>query len=88
MRRSRASSAAREVALAAERDGQRSSREPHAPRCVELPSGLQYEVLREGDGGWQRPEDFVTPLRGTLVDGTSSTTRRSAVRRATFQVTA
>jgi FKBP-type peptidyl-prolyl cis-trans isomerase len=38
---------------------------------VVLPSGLQYEVLREGSGPVPGSEDFVTcHYRGTLIDGT------------------
>jgi len=34
-------------------------------------SGLQYRVLREGDGPAPEPEDFVTvDYRGTFIDGT------------------
>ena len=33
-------------------------------------SGLQYKVLREGDGAAPAPEDFVTVnYRGTFIDG-------------------
>jgi FKBP-type peptidyl-prolyl cis-trans isomerase FklB len=38
---------------------------------VTLPSGLQYEVVREGSGPVPGTEDFVTcHYRGTLLDGT------------------
>jgi len=38
---------------------------------VQLPSGLQYEVLRPGDGKTPGPTDEVTVhYRGTLIDGT------------------
>ncbi len=39
---------------------------------VTLPSGLQYEVLREGDGPKPSPDDtVVVNYQGTLIDGTS-----------------
>ncbi len=38
---------------------------------VTLPSGLQYKVIKEGDGKMPSKEDTVkTNYRGTLVDGT------------------
>ena len=38
---------------------------------VTLPNGLQYEVLRRGDGARPEPQDtVVVNFRGTLVDGT------------------
>jgi FKBP-type peptidyl-prolyl cis-trans isomerase len=38
---------------------------------VTLPSGLQYEVLTEGDGPMPKASDSVTVhYRGTLIDGT------------------
>ena len=41
------------------------------PGVVSLPSGLQYEVLVEGDGPKPGPEDTVTThYTGTLIDGT------------------
>jgi FKBP-type peptidyl-prolyl cis-trans isomerase FklB len=41
------------------------------PGVVELPSGLQYRVLEEGEGETPRPTDLVTVhYRGTLIDGT------------------
>ncbi len=41
------------------------------PGVITLPSGLQYQVLTEGDGQTPKPEDRVTVnYRGTLVDGT------------------
>lgn len=42
-----------------------------APGVVTLPSGLQYKVLKEGDGPTPGPNDLVTVhYTGTLVDGT------------------
>jgi len=41
------------------------------PGVVTLPSGLQYEVLRPGDGPKPAPDDAIkVHFRGTLVDGT------------------
>lgn len=38
---------------------------------VTLPSGLQYEVIKEGDGPKPKPTDKVTThYHGTLIDGT------------------
>jgi FKBP-type peptidyl-prolyl cis-trans isomerase FklB len=38
---------------------------------VELPSGLQYTVIKEGSGDSPKPEDMVTVnYTGTLLDGT------------------
>ncbi|MBC7921314.1 MAG: FKBP-type peptidyl-prolyl cis-trans isomerase [Ferruginibacter sp.] len=41
------------------------------PGVVTLPSGLQYQVLKEGTGAMPKATDKVTAhYRGTLVDGT------------------
>ncbi len=41
------------------------------PGVVELPSGLQYEVIREGDGPKPTAYNTVTcHYHGTLIDGT------------------
>ena len=52
------------------------------PGVVTLPSGLQYEVLRPGDGPKPAPDDTIkVHFRGTLVDGTvfdSSLSRRGS----------
>ena len=41
------------------------------PGVTTLPSGLQYEVLKAGDGPSPEPHDRVTThYRGTLIDGT------------------
>lgn len=38
---------------------------------VTLPSGLQYKVLKEGEGAVPKPTDLVeTHYKGTLIDGT------------------
>lgn len=38
---------------------------------VELPSGLQYKIITEGDGALPKPEDKVKcHYTGTLIDGT------------------
>jgi FKBP-type peptidyl-prolyl cis-trans isomerase FklB len=78
-----------EAALAAEREGREFlARNRARPGVVELPSGLQYEVLREGSGPVPGPEDFVTcHYLGTLLDGTAfdDTRKRGAPR--SFQVT-
>lgn len=78
-----------EIALAAER----SSREFLAGNraragVVELPSGLQYEVLREGSGPVPTDEDFVTcRYRGTLVDGSVFDDTAERGKPTTFRVT-
>ena len=78
-----------EIALAAER----SSREFLAGNreregVVELPSGLQYEVLREGSGPVPTDEDFVTcHYRGTLIDGTVFDDTAERGKPSTFRVT-
>jgi FKBP-type peptidyl-prolyl cis-trans isomerase len=42
------------------------------PSVVTTPSGLQYEVLREGDGPKPAPSDTVrVHYRGTLIDGST-----------------
>ena len=54
---------------------------------VTLPSGLQYKVIKEGDGQTPKETDTVTVnYRGTLIDGTEfdSSYKRNAP--ATFQV--
>ena len=43
----------------------------HKPETHALPSGLQYKIVKEGDGTSPGPTDFVTVnYRGTLIDGT------------------
>ena len=77
-------------ALAAEREGREFlAHNRTRPGVVELPSGLQYEVLREGSGPPPEIEDIVTcHYRGTLIDGTvfDDTAKRGAPR--SFPVTA
>lgn len=51
-------------------------------------SGLQYEVLREGDGPQPGPEDQATVhYRGTLIDGTEFDSSYARGQPATFGVT-
>lgn len=50
-------------------------------------SGLQYEVLREGDGARPGPQDRVTiNYRGTLLDGTQFDSSYDRGQPATFSV--
>jgi len=52
-----------------------------------LPSGLQYEILREGDGPRPGPKDTVTVhYRGTLPDGTVFDSSYQRGNPATFPV--
>ena len=58
------------------------------PEVVTLPSGLQYEVVREGTGAKPKPSDTVeVHYHGTLINGTvfDSSVRRGTP--ATFGVT-
>jgi hypothetical protein len=56
---------------------------------VTLESGLQYEVLRDGDGRKPGPDDtVVVHYRGTLVDGTEFGSSRASGRPGTFPVRA
>lgn len=51
-------------------------------------SGLQYEVIQEGDGASPGPEDQVTiHYRGTLIDGTQFDSSYDRGEPATFGVT-
>lgn len=55
---------------------------------VTLPSGLQYRILKTGDGG--KPTDASTVecrYRGTLIDGTEFDRTDPAGKPATFKVT-
>lgn len=54
-----------------------------------LPSGLQFKVVREGQGQSPGPTDFVTVhYRGTLVNGTEFDSSYSRNEPATFAVNA
>ena len=58
------------------------------PGVVELPSGLQYEVLRAGSGPTPTLEDFVScAYRATLLDGTVVDDTAPLGRPRTFAVT-
>lgn len=78
-----------EIAQKAEKEGRAFlAHNRERPGVVELASGLQYEVLREGSGPAPGSEDFVTcSYRGTLLDGTvfDDTAERGAP--STFAVT-
>ncbi len=52
---------------------------------VELPSGLQYEVIKEGKGNNPKPTDIVTVhYVGTLIDGTVFESSREQGQPAVF----
>lgn len=52
-----------------------------------LPSGLQYKVIKEGDGNLPKAEDTVTVhYKGTLLDGTEFDSSYSRGEPATFPV--
>jgi FKBP-type peptidyl-prolyl cis-trans isomerase FklB len=52
-----------------------------------LPSGLQYQVIEEGEGASPNATDTVTVhYRGTLIDGTEFDSSYSRGQPATFQV--
>ncbi|HCY84187.1 MAG TPA: peptidylprolyl isomerase [Desulfobacteraceae bacterium] len=54
---------------------------------VSLSSGLQYKVLRQGDGPVPKPEDTVEcHYRGTFIDGTEFDSSFKRGRPAVFQV--
>jgi FKBP-type peptidyl-prolyl cis-trans isomerase FklB len=57
------------------------------PGVVELPSGLQYRVLEEGEGEPPRATDLVTVhYRGTLIDGTEFDSSHRRGQPANFNV--
>ena len=78
-----------ERARAAEQQGQAFlAQNRERPGVVELPSGLQYEVLREGSGPVPGSEDFVTcHYRGALLDGSVFDDTATLGRPRTFAVT-
>ncbi len=54
---------------------------------VTLPSGLQYKIIKEGDGKVPTMNDIVTiHYRGTLIDGTEFDSSYSRGQPATFPV--
>jgi FKBP-type peptidyl-prolyl cis-trans isomerase len=60
-----------------------------APGIVTLPSGLQYEVLKEGEGRRPTLEDtVVVHYRGTLLDGTEFGSSYRTGRPGTFPLRA
>jgi FKBP-type peptidyl-prolyl cis-trans isomerase FklB len=57
------------------------------PEVVTLPSGLQYEILKEGDGPTPKATDRVTThYHGTLIDGTVFDSSVERGQPATFPV--
>ena len=62
----------RQLAAANKQQGEAFLAENKAkPGVVTLPSGLQYKILREGDGPVPKPEESVTlNYRGTFINGT------------------
>jgi FKBP-type peptidyl-prolyl cis-trans isomerase FklB len=57
------------------------------PGVVELPSGLQYRVMEEGEGASPKATDQVTVhYRGTLIDGTEFDSSHRRGQPATFNV--
>ena len=53
-----------------------------------LPSGLQYEILKEGDGPKPTPDDKVTVhYVGTLIDGTKFDSSHDRGQPASFKIT-
>jgi FKBP-type peptidyl-prolyl cis-trans isomerase FklB len=57
------------------------------PGVIELPSGLQYQVIKEGTGKQPTPEDQVTTnYHGTLMDGSVFDSSRERGEPATFPV--
>lgn len=59
------------------------------PGMVTLPSGLQYQVLKEGAGQAPGPSDFVAVhYRGTLLNGQEFDSSHKSKQPATFAVNA
>lgn len=57
-------------------------------RVVTLPSGLQYKILKEGNGARPTEADTVeVQYRGTLIDGTEFDSSYHREQPATFKVT-
>jgi len=84
-----------EMTAEAEAEGQRNTEEGGAflaengarEGVVTTDSGLQYEVLREGEGASPGPDDRVTiHYRGTLIDGTEFDSSYERGSPATFSV--
>lgn len=58
------------------------------PDIVELPSGLQYKILREGSGKMPTAKDTVeVNYRGTLIDGTEFDSSYKRGKSISFRVT-
>lgn len=85
-----------EMQAEAEAEGQRNAEEGDAylaqngarEGVTTTESGLQYEVMREGDGASPVPGDRVTiHYRGTLIDGTQFDSSYDGGTPATFSVT-
>jgi FKBP-type peptidyl-prolyl cis-trans isomerase FklB len=56
---------------------------------VTLPSGLQYEVIKQGDGPKPAATNYVmTQYRGTTIDGTEFDSSYSAASRPPLPPTA
>ncbi len=54
---------------------------------VTLPSGLQYKILKQGDGKMPMPDDHVVcQYRGTLIDGTEFDSSYKHDKPSTFPV--
>jgi FKBP-type peptidyl-prolyl cis-trans isomerase FklB len=77
-------------------EGQKNQQEGEAflaqnktkPGVVTLPDGLQYEVVKEGDGASPTPNDMVTVnYRGTFVNGQEFDSSYKRGRPAEFPVT-
>jgi FKBP-type peptidyl-prolyl cis-trans isomerase len=71
-------------------DGKKFFEENKKHRNIKtLPSGLQYEVIQEGNGQSPGPSDYVTVhYRGTLLDGTEFDSSYARKEPSTFPVNA